>query len=169
MGCPGVSKDFRRELLVHRLDLPADDASARVLRRLWPEVRREGIVEYKSPASSYAHRDLLVLLGYGCQHFSASAGRLPEHSDLLLALAVSHITPSVTEDIQSLGWRRRAPIGGARRRYDEAHAVDGVRTEVGRDGGLARARLHRRRHHDVREAPPRDRRAPVLPVPCQCP
>jgi hypothetical protein len=99
-------------LLVRRLDLPADDASARVLRRLWPEVRREGIVEYKSPASPYAHRDLLVLLGYGCQHFSASADRLPEHSDLLLALAVSHITPAITEDIQALGWRRRAPLGG---------------------------------------------------------
>ena len=99
-------------LLVRRLDLPADDASARVLRRLWPEVRREGIVEYKSPASPYAHRDLLVLLGYGCQHFSASASRLPEHSDLLLALAVSHITPAITEDIQALGWRRRAPLGG---------------------------------------------------------
>ena len=79
-------------LLVRRLDLPADDASARVLRRLWPEVRREGIVEYKSPASPYAHRDLLVLLG--CQHFSASADRLPEHFDLLLALAVSHMTPA---------------------------------------------------------------------------
>ena len=97
-------------LLVRRLDLPADDASARVLRRLWPEVRREGIVEYKSPASPYAHSDLLVLLG--CQHFSASADRLPEHFDLLLALAVSHITPAITEDIQALGWRRRAPLGG---------------------------------------------------------
>jgi hypothetical protein len=99
-------------LLVRRLDVPADDRSARVLRRLWPHVRRDGIVEYKSPAAPYARRDLVVLLGYGCQHFVTSTSRLPHRSDLLLALVVAHTTPSLTEDIAALGWRRTPSHGG---------------------------------------------------------
>jgi hypothetical protein len=84
-SCFEVTSEYPFGTLPQRADLL-------LVRRLWPEVRREGIVEYKSPASPYAHSDLLVLLG--CQHFSASADRLPEHFDLLLALAVSHMTPA---------------------------------------------------------------------------
>src|SRR4029079_689838 len=58
-------------LLVRRVGEPPRDDEAKVLRRLWPWVRTDTILEYRSPTRPPRKGDLLMLAAYGALYHAA--------------------------------------------------------------------------------------------------
>jgi len=58
----------RIDYLLLRRKADADVSDARVLQGLWPKIRKDAIVEYKSIKREVKKGDLAKLLGYGCQY-----------------------------------------------------------------------------------------------------
>src|SRR3712207_5683684 len=73
-------------LLLRRTGEPRRDHEARVLRRLWPLLGTDTLVEFKSPARPPRKGDLLRLLAYGAVYHAAQAllDRLDDPRDLTL-------------------------------------------------------------------------------------
>lgn len=90
-------------LLLRQTDTPDPLDTGSTLRGLWPLLARDTVTEFKSPSRPYRTRDLHRLLGYGHQHFVAETARLASPDDLTLALIVPARTPSLDEDLMSLG------------------------------------------------------------------
>lgn len=114
-------------------DSAADDA--RTLHRLWPSLPRVSVVEYKSPGHPYRHADLDRLWGYVHLHFAnqrssarpraaprgettapregdvavslppSSASDIRGREDLCAVLILAKRTPSLDDDVASMGLR----------------------------------------------------------------
>ena len=105
-------------LLLRRGPPPWDDGDARVLRRLWPLLAEDTLLEYKSPyASAYGRGDLLRLHGYGVQYHVDQIERLTTRRALTLVLVVASVTPTLLEDIARMDWTL-TPLGGGYHRID---------------------------------------------------
>ena len=94
----------KADLLLLRRSRDRDDENARVLRRLWPELTRETLVELKSVGRALRRGDWIRLLGYGAQHHSKQIKRLDLATDLTLVLVVPSWTPTIDRETRSLGW-----------------------------------------------------------------
>ena len=97
----------RADLILVRRPRPKDGGPARVLRSLWPRVRREALVELKTVARPVRRGDLARLLGYCAQHFAAQTARLARRDALLLVLVVPSITPALSKDFRRMDWTLR--------------------------------------------------------------
>src|SRR5262245_40530216 len=75
-------------LLIRRTTGEHLDERARVLRRLWPLLTSETLVEFKSLARPARRGDWIRLLGYGAQHHAKQVERLAVAAELTLVLVV---------------------------------------------------------------------------------
>jgi len=93
-------------LLVRRVGEPRRDGEAKVLRRLWPWLRTDTIIEYKSPSRPPRKGDLLKLAAYGALYHAAQArlDRLDDPKDLTLVMVVASLTPTLLDEIERMGW-----------------------------------------------------------------
>jgi hypothetical protein len=124
-----TSEPLRPDYLLLRkiADKVLDDA-ARTLRRLWPALPRVSLVEYKSPSRPYRPGNLDRLWGYVHTHFANERGKprtraagtklapgmegAPDvwtRADLCAVLVVPGRTPSLDDDVKSMGllWEDR--------------------------------------------------------------
>ena len=117
-------------MLLRRLGAAREDDKAQVLRALWPRLGQVTILEYKSPVdSSFRPGDLVRLWSYGGVYHAAHFKELPARSDLTLALVVPSITPTLRDEIATMGWKR-VPLGGGYSRIDRAvYAIHVVVTD----------------------------------------
>jgi hypothetical protein len=126
---PLTSEPLRPDyLLLRKIADNALDDTARTLRRLWPLLPRVSVVEYKSPGRPYRAGNLDRLWGYVHTHFAnerakprtradgtvLAPGRegAPDvwmRPDLCAALVVPGRTPSLDDDVESMGlaWEDR--------------------------------------------------------------
>src|SRR3954469_395933 len=81
-------------LLLHREDAPRRDSEAHAFLGLWPLLRTDTLVEFKSLAWPLKKGDLARLQGYGAQYFAAQIERPLALGDLSLVLAVPTRTPT---------------------------------------------------------------------------
>ena len=100
-------------LLLRRVGLPDDSDRAQTLCGLWPRIRRDAVVEYKSPTAGYRSSDLVKLLGYGAQYYAAETERMRDLEDLTLVLVVPHRTPLLDAEAAAAGWN----LGPSNRGY----------------------------------------------------
>ncbi len=107
-------------LLLRRVGAAREDDKARVMRTLWPRLGLVTILEYKSPSrSSFRPGDLVRLWSYGSVYDASHSNDLPSPSDLTLALVLPSITPTLTCEIERMGWTF-TPLGGGYGRIDGA-------------------------------------------------
>jgi hypothetical protein len=106
-------------LLLRRVGEARRDEEANVLRGMWPLLRTDTIVEYKSPSRPPRKGDLIRLVGCGALYHAAQiqAGRLEDPADLTLVLAVASLTPTVTNELEQMGWTL-VPLGAGYARID---------------------------------------------------
>ncbi len=88
-------------LLLRRLGPSADDR-ARVLRSLWPRIKRDALVELKSVSRPVGRGDLVRLLGYGAQYAAKERERFGSSDDLLLVLVTPSVTPTLEAEVEFL-------------------------------------------------------------------
>jgi hypothetical protein len=89
-------------LLLRRGELRSGEAKA--LRGLWPLLRGDTILEYKSFAWPPRPGDLARLQGYGAQYFAAEIGkRAFELAELSLVLVVAKRTPTLEQELTRMG------------------------------------------------------------------
>lgn len=108
---PLSDEPARMDFLVLR-KLGASAEGAETLRRLWPLLPRITIVEYKSPGRPYRTGDLDRLWSYAHAYHAAPDSRPPRRSDLCAVLAVPRRTPSLNDDVESMGVRWEDLGGG---------------------------------------------------------
>jgi hypothetical protein len=109
-------------LLVRRGELRSGEAKA--LRGLWPLLRGDTILEYKSFAWPLRPGDLARLQGYGAQYFAAEIGkRAFELAELSLVLVVAKRTPTLTAELARMGWTMTAISTGYARIVGSGYAV----------------------------------------------
>jgi hypothetical protein len=90
-------------LLLRRGELRS--GAAKALRGLWPLLRGDTILEYKSFAWPLRAGDLARLQGYGAQYYAAEIGqRAFDLGELSLVLVVAKRTPTLTEELERMGW-----------------------------------------------------------------
>jgi hypothetical protein len=107
-------------LLVRRTGTERRDGEARVLHKIWPLLAKVTVVELKSPVeSSFRPGDLIRLWGYGPLYHAAHLDEISAPADLTLLLVVPGITPTLREEIATMGWNI-ADLGGGYRRIDGA-------------------------------------------------
>jgi hypothetical protein len=99
-------------LIRRKADAPLDDA--RVLRGLWPRVRRIGILELKSVSRPVERGDLARLVGYGGQYLAGNHAELESVGDLLLVLVTASPTPTLDRELGFLRARMRESEQGYR-------------------------------------------------------
>ncbi|KYF56624.1 hypothetical protein BE08_42925 [Sorangium cellulosum] len=94
----------RADHLLLRNDAPGEAREpAGTLRRLWPLLPRETIVEFKSVRRTYRGRDLDRLWGYLSLHYAGAARRLGPRADLACAVLLPSRTRSLDADAAALG------------------------------------------------------------------
>jgi hypothetical protein len=92
-------------LLLRRGDAGHRDGEARTLLGLWPLLRTDTLIEYKSLAWPLRKGDLARLQGYGAQYFAACVEEGPfELANLSLVLVVPARTPTLANEIIRMGW-----------------------------------------------------------------
>jgi hypothetical protein len=91
-------------LLLHREDVPRRDGDAQAFLGLWPLLRTDTLVEFKSLAWPLKKGDLARLQGYGAQYFSAQIDRPLALRDLALVLILPTRTPTLTEELARMSW-----------------------------------------------------------------
>lgn len=102
----------RADLLLVRRPRARGEGAARVLRGLWPRVRRHALLELKTVTRPVRRGDVSRLLGYCAQHFAAQAGRLAGPESLLLVMVVPSITPTLRRELDRMRWSLRDAGGG---------------------------------------------------------
>ncbi|WP_437775090.1 hypothetical protein [Sorangium sp. So ce1097] len=94
----------RADHLLLRNDAPGEAREpAGTLRRLWPLLPRETIVEFKSVRRTYRSRDLDRLWGYLSLHYAGAARRLGPRADLAGAVLLPSRTRTLDADAAALG------------------------------------------------------------------
>ncbi|MGK3960693.1 hypothetical protein WMF38_47555 [Sorangium sp. So ce118] len=94
----------RADCLLLRNDAPGDaHEPAGTLRRLWPLLPRETIVEFKSVRRTYRSRNLDRLWGYLSLHYAGAAKRLGPRADLAGVVLLPSRTRSLDADAAALG------------------------------------------------------------------
>ncbi len=91
-------------LLLHREDVPRRDNDARAFLGLWPLLRTDTLVEFKSLAWPLKKGDLARLQGYGAQYFSAQIDRPLALRDLALVLILPTRTPTLVDELARMSW-----------------------------------------------------------------
>lgn len=81
---------------------PHTDAEARTLRHLWRFVRREVLIEYKSPSRPPRARDLAKLIGYGGQLHTLRHREIGSYRNLLLCLVVTRVTAPFRKALEAM-------------------------------------------------------------------
>jgi hypothetical protein len=101
----------RADLLLVRRTPPAHGPAAQVLRGLWPRLGTDALVEFKSQARPLRRGGVAKLLGYGAQYHGQNGERL-RPAQLTLVLAVARRTPTLTEELEHMGWDEGPAVGG---------------------------------------------------------
>jgi hypothetical protein len=91
-------------LLLHRADVPRRDEDARAFLGLWPLLRTDTLVEFKSLACPLKKGDLARLQGYGAQYFAAQIDRPLARRDLSLVLILPTRTPTLVDELARMDW-----------------------------------------------------------------
>jgi hypothetical protein len=91
-------------LLLHREDVPRRDNDARAFLGLWPLLRTDTLVEFKSLAWPLKKGDLARLQGYGAQYFAAQIDRPLGLRDLALVLILPTRTPTLVDELARMSW-----------------------------------------------------------------
>ena len=110
-----VAKESQRAdflLLRRRRVGVAPRDSGEVLRRVWAHLRKDMLLEFKSPERPFRGRDLHRLLGYAFQHYVGQARRLKKHADLALLLVVPSRTKTLKAAAHELGYKWKNLGGG---------------------------------------------------------
>ncbi|WP_437477710.1 hypothetical protein WME75_28825 [Sorangium sp. So ce1014] len=103
----------RADYLLLRNDAPGEAREpAGTLRRLWPLLPRETIVEFKSVRRTYRSRNLDRLWGYLSLHYADGAARLGPRADLAGVVLLPSRTRSLNADAAALGLVWRDLAGG---------------------------------------------------------
>ena len=92
--------------------LGASAEGAETLRRLWPLLPEITIVEYKSPGRPYRAGDLDRLWSYAHTYHADPGKRPARRSDLCAVLAVPGRTPSLDDDVATMGHTWWQALGG---------------------------------------------------------
>lgn len=87
-------------------------SSGRSLRGLWPRLAQVAIFELKSVSHPYRPGDLDRLMGYLHFYHADDRRRPPRRDDLCAGLVVPARTPSLTTDVDSMGFRWEDLGGG---------------------------------------------------------
>jgi hypothetical protein len=127
-------------LLLHREDAPRRDGDAQAFLGLWPLLRTDTLVEFKSIGWPLKKGDLSRLQGYGAQYFTAQIDRPLALSDLALVLILPTRTPTLVNELDRMGWTA-TPLGNG---YDQIEgagyrmyvAIMAEITEAEKDGLL---------------------------------
>jgi hypothetical protein len=106
-------------LLLHREDVPRRDGDAQAFLGLWPLLRTDTLVEFKSLAWPLKKGDLARLQGYGAQYFSAQIDRPLPLDDLTLVLILPTRTPTLADELARMRWRA-TPLGNGYDRIEGA-------------------------------------------------
>jgi hypothetical protein len=127
-------------LLLHREDAPRRDADAQAFLGLWPLLRTDTLVEFKSLGWPLKKGDLARLLGYGAQYFAAQTDRPLALRDLSLVLILPTRTPTLVNELARMEWTARS-LGNGYDRIDGAPfqlyvAIMAEVTEAEKDGLL---------------------------------
>ena len=127
-------------LLLHRDDVPRRDGEAGAFLGLWPLLRTDTLVEFKSLAWPLRKGDLARLQGYGAQYFAAQIERPLALPDLTLVLVLPTRTKALVEELARMGWTA-IPLGNGYDRVAGAGyalfiAIMAEITEVEKDGLL---------------------------------
>jgi hypothetical protein len=127
-------------LLLHREDSPRRDGDARAFLGLWPLLRTDTLVEFKSLAWPLKKGDLARLQGYGAQYFCAQVDRPLALRDLSLVLILPTRTPTLADELARMDWTATA-LGNGYDRIDGAGyalyvAIMAEVTEAEKDGLL---------------------------------
>jgi hypothetical protein len=104
-------------LLLRSVSAPRRDDAAGAFRELWPRLRTDTIVEFKSLSHPLAPGDLARLQGYGAQYFADNVKRPLELEDLTLVLVVPRRTPMLVNELHRMRWKAE-PLGGG---YERLH------------------------------------------------
>jgi hypothetical protein len=104
-------------ILIRREDMPARDDHAELLRALWPHLRRDTVLEFKSPVRGFRRNDLKRLVSYGAQYHVLEDERLPYPAELTLALVIPSRNAALDDEIERMGWRLTL-LGGGYGRID---------------------------------------------------
>ena len=104
-------------LLIRREALAAPDDDADLLRALWPHLRKDTVLEFKSPVRGFRRTDLKRLVSYGAQYHVLEDERLVSPSDLTLALVIPSRNAALDAEIARMGWRLTL-LGGGYGRID---------------------------------------------------
>ena len=97
----------RADLLVLRRRRAQPDAG-RSLRRLWPLLSRETLLEYKSPGRPPRAGDWVKLLGYAAQWHASRVASIGRARNLSLVLAAPALTRTLVTEAKRMGWRLEA-------------------------------------------------------------
>jgi hypothetical protein len=127
-------------LLLHREDAPRRDGDARAFLGLWPLLRTDTLVEFKSLAWPLKKGDLARLQGYGAQYFCAQVDRPLALRDLSLVLILPTRTPTLADELARMDWTATA-LGNGYDRIEGAGyalyvAIMAEVTEAEKDGLL---------------------------------
>jgi hypothetical protein len=127
-------------LLLHREDAPRRDGDAQAFLGLWPLLRTDTLVEFKSVGWPLKKGDLSRLQGYGAQYFTAQIDRPLALGDLTLVLVLPTRTPTLINELARMAWTAR-PLGNGYDQIDGAGyrvyvAIMAEITEAEKDGLL---------------------------------
>lgn len=90
-------------LLLRKVGPEAEDGSAQTLRRLWALLPLVSLVEYKSPGRPYRAGNLDRLWGYVHLYHAGDGTRPARREHLCAVLIVPGRTPSLNDDVKSMG------------------------------------------------------------------
>ncbi len=96
-------------LLLHRKEVPRRDNDAQAFLGLWPLLRSDTLVDFKSLVWPLKKGDLARLQGYGAQYFAAQIDRplaLRDFAlrDLALVLILPTRTPTLVDELARMQW-----------------------------------------------------------------
>ncbi len=90
-------------LLLRRLSETNTEEEAQTLRKLWPLLPTFTVLEYKSPGRGYRRGNLDQLWAYLHLFIADGKNEVAHHGDLCGVLAVPRRTPSLDQDIATMG------------------------------------------------------------------
>ncbi len=94
----------RLDLLLLRREGASDDSGAAVLRDLWRRILRLALLEYKSPSKPLRQGELAKVLSYAFLYAADHADEVQRREDLLVALVLPSLTPTLHSELAFFGW-----------------------------------------------------------------